>query len=101
MADSAGNGTHGGAPAGRPSPGRAGATRQPVTVSLCARIQGIDWHATHPHFKHMRVARARELLLSTAAPVAHIAAAVGYDSTQALTRAFRQQLGCTPAQFRR
>lgn len=53
------------------------------------------------YFKKLRVERAKYLLLETDDLVTEIAIAVGYDSTQALTRAFRHEVGDTPARFRR
>ncbi len=48
-----------------------------------------------------RVMTAAELLTSTDATVATIAGRVGYRSESAFSRAFRAQIGTTPARFRR
>ncbi|GHH89051.1 transcriptional regulator [Streptomyces sulfonofaciens] len=48
-----------------------------------------------------RLMTAAELLDSTDATVATIAGQVGYQSESAFSRAFRAQLGTTPARFRR
>lgn len=48
-----------------------------------------------------RLERAREMLCRTDMGVLHIALAVGYESGQALARAFRREFGCSPAEFRR
>lgn len=48
----------------------------------------------------LRLAAARELLLGSAASVAHIARACGYDSASAFIRRFRQRTGRTPGAFR-
>ena len=48
-----------------------------------------------------RLAKARELLARSEMGVLHIALAVGYESGQAMARAFRREYGCAPAEFRR
>jgi AraC family transcriptional activator of mtrCDE len=48
-----------------------------------------------------RLMTATELLSSTDATVATIAGKVGYQSESAFSRAFRAQVGATPAKFRR
>jgi AraC family transcriptional activator of mtrCDE len=48
-----------------------------------------------------RLMAAADLLNSTDATVATIAAKVGYQSESSFTRAFRTELGTTPARFRR
>jgi AraC-like DNA-binding protein len=42
-----------------------------------------------------------ELLQSTEESVAEVAATVGYGSEAAFNRAFKRELDCPPAQFRR
>jgi AraC family transcriptional activator of mtrCDE len=44
---------------------------------------------------------AAELLHSTDATVATVAGQVGYQSESAFSRAFRAEVGTTPARFRR
>jgi AraC family transcriptional regulator len=48
-----------------------------------------------------RLEAARQLLASTTLPVTDIALQVGYESSQALARAFRSRLGTTPTAYRR
>lgn len=48
-----------------------------------------------------RLARACMLLRTTRMTITEIAHDVGYLSSQAFTRGFRQELGCTPAHYRR
>jgi AraC family transcriptional activator FtrA len=48
-----------------------------------------------------RVARARELLESSALPPARIAQMVGLRSEEALRHHFRRQVGTAPARYRR
>lgn len=48
-----------------------------------------------------RLARAKELLISTEDTVASVALRCGYADPQVFTRAFKQQMGMTPVNFRR
>lgn len=48
-----------------------------------------------------RIARAKTLLASPGASVTSTALAVGYDSSQALARAFRSEVGCSPSEYQR
>ena len=48
-----------------------------------------------------RVKLGAELLRSTDQSVAEVAASVGYGSEAAFNRAFKRELDCPPAQFRR
>lgn len=48
-----------------------------------------------------RVKLAADILMSSEANVAEIAAQVGYASEAAFNRVFKRELGCPPAQFRR
>lgn len=55
----------------------------------------------HRYHRQMRLDAARRQLSDTRLSVTDIATAVGYDSPQALARAFRQAFGISPAGFRR
>ncbi len=55
----------------------------------------------HRHLMRLRLARAASLLLDEAAPLADIALDVGFNDQSALTHAFRQHFGLTPAAWRR
>ena len=55
----------------------------------------------HRYLTLSRIRRAQQLLLSTDYTVAQIAAACGYEDRSVFLRAFRQQAGCSPAQWRR
>lgn len=64
------------------------------------------FHATlgeppHRYQVRRRIDRARELLASSDLRVLDVALAVGYESPQALARAFRRILGVSPARYRR
>jgi AraC family transcriptional regulator len=48
-----------------------------------------------------RLARARRMLVETAAPIKEIAAACGFADQAHLTRLFAREMGATPAVFRR
>ena len=49
----------------------------------------------------LRMARARQLLDRTAAPVAEIAREVGYEDPFYFSRRFQRHHGMSPTQFRR
>lgn len=55
----------------------------------------------HRYQMLLRINRARALLENSTSSVTEIAHAVGYDSSQALARCFRQQTGCSPSEYRR
>ncbi|HUM12258.1 MAG TPA: AraC family transcriptional regulator [Myxococcaceae bacterium] len=87
----------------------AQATEPGASVASVATAAGRSRQRTHARFRqfggtspsafirHARVRRAAELLRSGEADLARIAAAVGFGSRQALCRAFRRELGVTPA----
>jgi len=53
------------------------------------------------YVKRLRIARASELLVTSAMPVADIARAVGYDDAFYFARQFRRVQDCSPTEFRR
>jgi len=55
----------------------------------------------HRHLMRLRLARAAALLTTHDAPLAEIALDVGFNDQSALTHAFRQHYGQTPAVWRR
>jgi AraC family transcriptional regulator len=55
----------------------------------------------HRYQLNLRIARAKALLKGTDAPVTEIALEVGYESSQALARLFRREVGLTPSDYRR
>jgi AraC family transcriptional regulator len=55
----------------------------------------------HRYQLNLRIARARELLETTDASVTEIAFDVGYESSQALARLFRREVGLSPSDYRR
>jgi AraC family transcriptional regulator len=55
----------------------------------------------HRYQTRRRIERACELLTTTDMPVIDIAAAVGFEAPQTLTRLFRRELGMTPSAYRR
>jgi AraC-like DNA-binding protein len=86
---------------------------RPWTVSDLAKRVGLSRTRLAARFRHFlgeapvayltkwRLKLGAELLLSTDDSVAEVAAAVGYGSEAAFSRAFRRQFDCPPAQFRR
>jgi len=55
----------------------------------------------HAYLRALRADRARELLATTDLSIVEIALEVGYESSQALARAFRRDIGVSPSAFRR
>jgi AraC-like DNA-binding protein len=55
----------------------------------------------HRYQTRRRIERACELLASGDAPIIDVAAAVGYEAPQTLTRLFRREMGVTPSEYRR
>ncbi|ODP30715.1 AraC family transcriptional regulator [Pandoraea sp. ISTKB] len=55
----------------------------------------------HRHLMRLRLARAASILLTDDTPLADIALDVGFNDQSALTHAFRQHYGLTPAAWRR
>lgn len=53
------------------------------------------------HLAALRMARAAEILATTDASLAEIAAVVGYANEFALSRAFRRHIGSPPGAYRR
>lgn len=85
----------------------------PWTVSDLARRVGVSRTRFADRFRHFlgeppmsylarwRVKLGAEILQSTEDSVAEVAASVGYGSEAAFNRAFKRELDCPPAQFRR
>jgi AraC family transcriptional regulator len=55
----------------------------------------------HRYQTRRRIERACELLAATDLPIIEVAAAVGYEAPQTLTRLFRREMGVTPSEYRR
>lgn len=55
----------------------------------------------HRYQLNLRIAHAKALLEETDAPVTDIAFKVGYESSQALARLFRREVGMSPSDYRR
>lgn len=84
-----------------------------TSVSELARLAG--WSSSHfsvlfkasagigvvEYVRRLRSARARELLITTDAPIADIAAAVGYTDAFYFSRQFRAVNGTSPTEYRR
>jgi AraC family transcriptional regulator len=87
---------------------------EPITLRQLAELAGVAPRhlerafrqsvglPPHAYVIQRRVAAARSLLLSEPRlPVEAVAARVGFSSSSHLSTAFRRQLGCSPAAFRR
>ena len=84
-----------------------------VALGALAEMVGVSYHhfchafkastgmAPHQWLVERRVERACELLRVTRDSVTDIAAAVGYDDPNQLSRVFRSRRGTTPAMYRR
>jgi AraC family transcriptional regulator, arabinose operon regulatory protein len=86
---------------------------KPVSVPELARMAGVS--PSHfsalfraatgggvvEYVKRLRMARARELLITSSRGIADIAAAVGYTDAFYFSRQFRTVHGCSPSDYRR
>lgn len=84
----------------------------PITIHQLAQIECYNvtyycnWFkqqtGTSPslYLRHIRIERAKELLLKTSLTVMEIAVMVGYSSNSTFTRAFHSITGMTPKDFR-
>ena len=59
---------------------------------------GLPPHAFHAR---LRIDRARLLLENTSLPITDVAAEIGYETPQTLSRLFKRDLGVTPSRYRR
>lgn len=84
----------------------------PITLAELAALVALSpWHFArafrdthgmppHRYLTHLRVEKARDLLLHSPCNITEIAALTGYSS-QHLARHFRREYGCSPSQYRR
>lgn len=68
--------------------------------TLTARFQTLVGQAPHQYLIDRRIEWAKHLIVSTNLSVGEIALEVGYDSGQALAKAFKNRTGLTPKQVR-
>jgi len=85
---------------------------EPLELGALARRSGMSRTRFHERFqralgmapmqyvRHLRVEKAKELLLTTALPVGEVAAAVGYDDPFHFSRVFRGLAGNSPTDYR-
>jgi len=69
--------------------------------TLRARFKEATGRALAGHLREIKLFHACKLLHSTLLQVGEIAAQCGYDSLFAFSRAFRNQYGCSPRDYRR
>lgn len=65
------------------------------------QVKALLGMAPKTYVREQRIARARELLRSTALSIEEIAAELGYDEPTSFFRAFKRATGLTPGAFRR
>jgi AraC-like DNA-binding protein len=83
-----------------------------LTVAHLARLAGLStFHfirafraevgvTPHQYLRDRRIARARELLVTTPLPVTEICDAIGFQSLGSFSALFRRQTGASPAAYR-
>jgi LacI family transcriptional regulator len=88
--------------AGRPL--RVDEIVKPLAVSRRAleiRFQRAVGRSLHDEIQRMHLERAKRLLRESDLPLANVAEASGFTTPSYLAQVFRQQLGMTPARYRR
>jgi len=85
---------------------------QPLSIDeLAAQVQVSPTHfrrlfkkatgmSTHQFITHMRMKKARELLISTDVPLIHIAESMGFSSQSHFTSSFKKVHAVSPARYR-
>ncbi len=68
--------------------------------SFTRRFKAATGHAPLDYVQRLRIEEAKELLETTALPVAAIGHAVGYEDTSFFRRLFKRRIGTTPARYR-
>jgi LacI family transcriptional regulator len=64
------------------------------------RFQAQLGYTPYEAIQRARLARAKELLATTALPIAHIADLAGFSSAEYFSASFKSQVGASPRQFR-
>jgi AraC-like DNA-binding protein len=67
---------------------------------FCHQVKALLGVAPKTYVREQRIARACELLHSTAMSIEQIAAALGYDQPTSFFRAFKRTVGVTPGEYR-
>lgn len=65
------------------------------------RFRAATGSSPYNYLIHLRVSRAKELLVTSRLPVADVAAAVGFSGAGNFIKAFRNATGRTPAEYRK
>jgi AraC family transcriptional regulator len=68
---------------------------------FCRAFQHSMGTTPHHYQQQMRVTRACDALARSDTPITQIALDVGYGSSQAFARVFRNEMGCSPIDYRR
>lgn len=73
----------------------------PISRSMLERkLRGVLGHTPYEAILRARFSRAKELLKSTALPVAEVAVLAGFSSPEYFSAAFKAQVGVSPRRFR-
>ena len=70
-------------------------------ASLQERMKRVLGHTIHEEIERVRLARVKELLVSSDMTIKQVTHATGFSSVQYMTRVFRAAVGETPARFRK
>ena len=70
-------------------------------TALQERMKRVLGRTIHEEIERVRLARVKELLISSDMTIKQVAIATGFSSVQYLTRVFRAEVGETPARFRK
>jgi len=68
--------------------------------SLEQKFRAVLRHGIAEEMRRVHVELAKDLLVTTAMPIAEVAEQSGFTSAQALSRIFRKEMGCSPGAFR-
>ena len=67
--------------------------------NLHRKLQALTNQPTHEFLRSLRLKRAAQLLIKSAASVAEVAYAVGFNNPSHFSKIFREQFGQSPSEF--
>lgn len=68
---------------------------------FCTAFRLATGRTPHQWLTHLRIARAKEMLIDPLLPVTEIGLCVGYQTPSSFAASFRKLVGATPSEFRR